>query len=73
MIATTKELAAACARLAEAAFVTVDTEFLRESTFWPKLCVVQLADDDGPVLVDALADGLDLAPLWALMADPNVL
>jgi ribonuclease D len=73
MIATTKALAAACARLAEAAFVTVDTEFLRESTFWPKLCVVQLADDDGPVLVDALADGLDLAPLWALMADPNVL
>ncbi|HVV93234.1 MAG TPA: ribonuclease D [Hyphomicrobiales bacterium] len=73
MIATTDELAAACTRLRQAEFVTVDTEFLRETTFWPKLCVVQLADDEGPVLVDALADGLDLAPLWALMADPGVL
>src|SRR6185437_4150766 len=73
MIATTEALADACARLREAEFVTVDTEFLRETTFWPKLCVVQLADDDGPVLVDALAPGLDLGPLWALMADERVL
>lgn len=73
MITTTEVLAAACARMREAAFVTVDTEFLRETTFWPKLCVVQLADEHGPEVVDALAPGLDLAPLFELMADEAVL
>lgn len=73
MITSTEELAAVCARMARAASVTVDTEFLRETTFWPKLCVVQLADDEGPAVVDALAPGLDLAPLFALMADEGVL
>jgi len=58
--------------LATHPFITVDTEFLRETTFWPKLCVVQLASDEEAVAVDALADGIDLAPLFALMADPRV-
>ena len=58
--------------MARHSFVTVDTEFLRETTFWPKLCVVQLASPDEAIAVDALADGLDLTPLFALMADPNV-
>jgi ribonuclease D len=73
MITTTEALAEACARLRQAAYVTVDTEFLRETTFWPKLCVVQLADAEGPEVVDALAPGLDLAPLFELMADERVL
>ena len=57
----------------KAPHVTVDTEFLRETTFWPKLCVVQLADAEGPEVVDALAPGIDLAPLFELMADEAVL
>ncbi|WP_158812027.1 ribonuclease D [Beijerinckia sp. L45] len=72
LIATTQDLSDVCHRLATHPYVTVDTEFLRETTFWPKLCVVQLASIDEAVAVDALADGIDLAPLFALMADPAV-
>jgi ribonuclease D len=71
-ITTTEELAETCARLARHPFVTVDTEFLRESTYYPKLCVAQMASTDEAVVVDALATGLDLAPLFALMADERV-
>ncbi len=72
VIATTEELADVCRRLAQHPFVTVDTEFLRETTFWPKLCVLQLASDEDAVVVDALAPGMDLGPFLALMDDPNV-
>ena len=72
LIATTRELTDLCHRLATYPYVTVDTEFLRETTFWPKLCVVQLASDDEAVAVDALAEGLDLKPLYELMANPKV-
>jgi len=73
LITATDELAALCARLAEHDYITVDTEFLRETTFWPILCVVQLASSDEAHAIDAMADGLDLAPLYALMADERVL
>ena len=72
LIATNDELAAACQRFARHPFVTVDTEFHRETTFWPILCVVQVASDDEAVVIDALADGLDLSPLFDLMANENV-
>ena len=72
LIATTDALAAACQRLARHPFVAVDTEFLRETTFWPILCVVQVASEDEALAIDALADGLDLSPLFALMANENV-
>ena len=72
LIASTEELAAVCSRLAQHPFVTVDTEFLRETTFWPKVCVIQLASPDEAVAIDTLAEGLDLAPFFALMADPKV-
>jgi ribonuclease D len=72
LITSTHELAQACARFARHDFVTVDTEFLRETTFWPKVCVIQIASDEEAVAVDALADGIDLAPFFALMADPKV-
>lgn len=65
-------LEAACARLANHAFVTVDTEFLRETTYYPKLCLIQIASEDEVVLIDPLAEGLDLAPFFALMADERV-
>ena len=71
-ITMTTELAEACARLARHPFVTVDTEFLRESTYYPKLCVAQMASIDEAVVVDALAPGLDLGPLFGLMADERV-
>lgn len=72
MITTTEQLAEACARLAGHPFVTVDTEFLRDATYYPKLCLVQLASPEEGVLVDPIAKGIDLAPLLALMADPAV-
>ena len=72
MITTTEQLAEACARLARHPFVTVDTEFLRDATYYPKLCLVQLASPEEGVLVDPMAKGIDLAPLLALMADPAV-
>jgi ribonuclease D len=72
LIANSEELAAVCGRLALHPFVTVDTEFLRETTFWPKVCVIQLASADEAFAIDALAEGLDLAPFFALMANPDV-
>jgi len=72
LVTRSAELAAACERLARHPFVTVDTEFLRETTFWPKLCVVQMAGPDEAVVIDALADGIDLAPFFALMTDERV-
>jgi ribonuclease D len=72
LITTTEELEAACLRMALHPFVAVDTEFLRETTFWPVLCVVQLASEDEALAIDALAEGLDLQPLLRLMADEAV-
>jgi len=72
LITTTAALEQACAELGQSSFVTVDTEFLRESTYWPKLCVVQMAGAERVAIVDALAPGLDLAPFFALMADRKV-
>ena len=72
LITTTAELDALCVRLRMEEFVTVDTEFMRERTYWPELCVVQLGGTEDVAVVDALAPGLDLAPLGALLADPNV-
>jgi ribonuclease D len=73
LITTTTSLAEVCGRLQRHPFVTVDTEFLRESTYYPKLCVAQIASTDEAVVVDALADGIDLKPLFNLMADDNVI
>lgn len=73
IITTTADLAAACARLAKFDFVTVDTEFMRESTFWPKLCVIQLASPDEAFIVDAMAPDIDLDPFFKLMGDEHVI
>ncbi|MDF8334797.1 ribonuclease D [Novosphingobium cyanobacteriorum] len=69
LITTTDALADLCARLAKADFVTVDTEFMRENTYWPELCLVQIADDKEAAAIDPLAPGIDLAPLLDLMVD----
>ncbi|BAM90121.1 ribonuclease D [Bradyrhizobium oligotrophicum S58] len=73
LITTTADLAAACARLAQHPVITVDTEFLRETTYYPLLCVVQLASPDEAVVIDALADGIDLKSFFELMANEKVL
>jgi ribonuclease D len=73
VISTTPELAAACDRLARHPVITVDTEFLRETTYYPLLCVVQMASPEEAVIVDALAGGIDLKPFFDLMANEKVL
>src|SRR5215467_162415 len=72
LITTTNSLAEVCERLQRHPFVTVDTEFLRESTYYPKLCVAQIASTDEAVVIDALAEGINLEPLFKLMADESV-
>ena len=71
-IADTPSLAALCARLATEPFVTIDTEFIRERTYWPELCVVQLGGSGDVAVIDAQAEGMDLAPLGELLANKNV-
>ena len=73
LITDSDALARFCDRQKSAEFVTVDTEFMRERTYWPILCVVQVAGPDEAVAIDALAPGIELAPLLALMADPDIL
>jgi ribonuclease D len=73
VITTSRELHESVARLSESPVVTVDTEFMRETTYWPKLCVIQLAGPDGAIVVDALAPKLDLKPFFDLMADTKVM
>ena len=72
MIETTAALEDACAKLAQSDFITIDTEFLRETTFWPQLCLIQMASPTTEVLVDPLAKGLDLKPFFELMANSKV-
>lgn len=75
-LTTTEELAAFCEKAAQHPYVTVDTEFLRERTYYSKLCLIQLAysgdGTDDAVLVDPLSDGLSLAPLYTLFEDTSV-
>ena len=72
-ITTTNELFALCDRLKSAEFVTVDTEFLRDNTYYSKLCLIQIADDNEAVAIDPLADGIDLMPFFDLMANKDVI
>jgi ribonuclease D len=72
-ITTTKKLAEACTRLAKYPFVTVDTEFQRETTYYPKLCIAQIASSEEAVVIDALAEDIDLSPFFALMANERVI
>ena len=72
LITTTEELSAVCTRMAGHPFVTVDTEFLRETTYYPLLCIAQMATTDEAVVIDALAEGIDLTPFFELLTDENV-
>lgn len=72
VITSTRALEAFCKDAAGYDFVTVDTEFLRETTYWPKLCLIQAATPDHAVVIDPLADGIDLAPFAQLLTDARV-
>ena len=73
LIETTETLEAFCREQASAAFITVDTEFIRDKTYWPKLCLVQVAGPESAAVIDALAEGIDLTPLYELLEDGSVL
>ncbi len=72
IITDTKSLTQACQQCAEHSFCTVDTEFLRESTFWPILCLIQMACADDEWIIDVQADGINLTPFFDLMANKKV-
>ncbi|MEO0636229.1 MAG: ribonuclease D [Pseudomonadota bacterium] len=77
IITTTADLAETCQQFAQQdrpePYITVDTEFLRETTFWPQLCLIQMASPDEAVIIDSMADGLDLKPFLDLMADQAII
>ena len=73
LITDSAALAAFCEGLGKADFVTVDTEFMREKTYWPILCLVQIAGPDSAAAIDPLAPGIDLSPMLELLGNPNVL
>lgn len=69
LVTTTEALADLCARWAKSSFIAVDTEFMRENTYWPDLCLIQVADENEAAAIDPKADGIDLTPLLDLMTD----
>src|SRR3954466_175132 len=71
-IISNAQLTAFCDRVKDDPFLAVDTEFMRETTYWPKLCLIQAASDSDAAVIDPLAEGLDLAPFLALLADPKI-
>ena len=73
LITTTESLASLCGSLAAESFITVDTEFMRESTYWPDLCLIQVAGENLNGLIDPMAPGIGLQPFFDLMNDANVL
>ncbi len=73
LITNTNDLVILCERLNKAKYITVDTEFLRESTYYPKLCLIQVADEHSAHAIDPLAAGIDLSPFYDLMENENIL
>lgn len=69
LITDSASLANLCARLATKPFITVDTEFMRENTFWPELCLIQIADEEEAAAIDPKAAGLDMKPLLDLLVN----
>jgi len=72
LVTSTSDLAKVCESLVSAEFIAVDTEFMREQTFWPELCLVQIASDSVEAIIDPLATGIDLKPFYELMAHTGV-
>lgn len=73
LITDTATLAAFCDRMKGADFITVDTEFMRETTYWAKLCLVQIGGPEEAACIDPLAPDMNLRPLYDLLADHSLL
>ena len=73
LISNSKDLKAFCNTLKKAEFITVDTEFIRERTYWARLCLIQVAGPDDAVAIDPLAEGIDLKPLYDIFLDKKIL
>jgi len=71
-ITTNDALADFCSRVRQAPFIAVDTEFMRETTYWPKLCLIQAATPTDEAIIDPLAEGLDLGPFLDILRDPAI-
>ena len=72
-ITNTEDLIAFCDLLKAAPFITVDTEFMRETTYWPKLCLIQAASSDHAGIIDPMARDIDLKPFLDILADESIL
>jgi len=72
-ITTNEALAAFCDQLSGSEFITVDTEFMRETTYWPRLCLIQAATPTVAGIIDPMAEGLDLTPFLDLLRDPKII
>ncbi len=72
MVETTADLRALCEELAGAPYIALDTEFMRDQTYWPKLCLIQIAVPDNAAMIDPLAPDIDLAPFYELLRTPGI-
>ena len=73
VIADSTSLTKFCDRLIKSSYITVDTEFMRDQTYWPRLCLVQIADEHNAAAIDTLAKGIDITPLLNLLTNPRIL
>ena len=73
LITTTKDLKAFCTRLKKAEFITVDTEFIRERTYWARLCLIQVAGPEEAFSIDPLAEGMDLSSLYEIFLNKKIM
>ena len=71
MVETTADLRALCEELAHASYIALDTEFMRDQTYWPKLCLIQIAVPDNAAMIDPLAPDIDLSPFYDLLRNPH--
>mgnify|MGYP001033862877 CR=1 FL=1 len=72
IVTTSEDLKALATELAKAPYIALDTEFMRDQTYWPKLCLIQAASKDVEAIIDPMADSIDLSPFYALLADPKI-
>ena len=74
VITDSVSLVSLCDKLSKEPFICIDTEFIREKTYWPKLCLIQISGPKGePFAIDPLHKGIDLSPLFSLMINSKVL
>ena len=73
VIADNTSLTKFCDRLIKSSYITVDTEFMRDQTYWPRLCLIQIADEHEAAAIDTLAGGIDISPLLNLLTNPRIL